>query len=99
MKPVVKKVNLLLDPLKKLLDLYDAIKREPDEKQRHQYVRDAVRIHIDEGPFHLGSAARSPSLLVVANHFHNVPKDGILGPWAIVTPATHYPEQCWISKK
>ena len=86
-------------PLKKLLDLYDEIKRESDLKKRHQYVRDAVQIHIDEGPFHLGSAARSPSLLVVANHFHNVPNDGILGPWAIVTPATHYPEQCWISKK
>ena len=54
-------------------------------------------IHIDEGPFHLGSAARAPSLLVVGNDFHNVPNDGILGPWAIVTPATSYPEQCWIS--
>ena len=83
-------------PLKKLLDLYDAIKKEPDSQKRHQYVRDAVRIHIDEGPFHLGTAARSPSLVVVADHFHNVPNDGILGPWAIVTPATSYPEQCFI---
>lgn len=83
-------------PLKKLLDLYDEIKREKDLQKRHQYVRDAVRIHIDEGPFHLGTAARSPSLIIVGNHFHNVPDDGILGPWAIVTPATSYPEQCFI---
>ncbi|MFQ5923990.1 MAG: ABC transporter substrate-binding protein [Anaerolineales bacterium] len=85
-------------PMIKLLDLYDAIKREKDLQKRHQYVRDAVRIHIEEGPFHLGTAARSPSLLIVADHFHNVPKDGILGPWAIATPATSYPEQCFIQK-
>ena len=83
-------------PMKKLLDLYDAIKREKDLQKRHQYVRDAVRIHIEEGPFHLGTVARSPSLVVVGNHFHNMPKDGILGPWAIVTPATSFPEQCFI---
>jgi len=83
-------------PMIKLLDLYDAIKREKDLQKRHQYVRDAVRIHIEEGPFHLGTAARSPSLVIVADHFHNVPRDGILGPWAIATPATSYPEQCFI---
>ncbi|MFQ6040865.1 MAG: ABC transporter substrate-binding protein, partial [Candidatus Poribacteria bacterium] len=83
-------------PMQELLDLYDAIKREKDLQKRHQYVRDAVRIHIKEGPFHLGTVARSPSLIVVGNHFHNVPKDGILGPWAIATPATSFPEQCFI---
>ena len=83
-------------PMKKLLDLYDAIKEEKDLQTRHEYVRQAVRIHIDEGPFPLGTVARSPSLLVVSDHFHNVPMDGILGPWAIVTPATSYPEQCFI---
>ncbi len=85
-------------PLKKLLDLYDAIKRERDLQKRHQYVREAVRIHIEEGPFHLGTVGRSPSLVIVADHFHNVPKTGILGPWAIATPATSYPEQCFIQE-
>jgi peptide/nickel transport system substrate-binding protein len=85
-------------PLKKLLDLYDKIKEEPDLQRRHQYVRDAVRIHIEEGPFHLGTAARSPSIVIVANHFHNVPRTGILGPWAIATPATSYPEQYYIQE-
>ena len=84
-------------PLKELLDLYDAIKKEKDLQKRHQYVRDAVQIHIDQGPFHLGTAARSPSLVMVKKGFHNVPDNGILGPWAIVTPATSYPEQYFIS--
>ena len=84
-------------PLKKLIEIYDAIKKEKNLQKRHQYVRDAVRIHIEEGPFHLGTAGRSPSLVVVKNRFRNVPTSGILGPWAIVTPATSYPEQYFIS--
>ena len=84
-------------PLKELLDLYDSIKKEKNLQKRHQYVRDAVRVHIEQGPFHLGTAGRSPSLVVVKDRFYNVPTNGILGPWAIVTPATSYPEQYFIS--
>ncbi|MHC4198681.1 MAG: ABC transporter substrate-binding protein [Planctomycetota bacterium] len=83
-------------PMKKLLDLYDMIKREEDLRKRHEYVRRAVRIHIDEGPFHLGTAARIPALVVVGDHFHNVAATGILGPWAIAGPATSYPEHCFM---
>ena len=86
-------------PLKKLLDLYEAIKEEKDLQKRHELVRQAVQIHIEEGPFHLGTVARSPSLVIVKDHFHNVPNDGILGPWAIATPATSFPEQCFIEKE
>ena len=86
-------------PLKKLLDLYDAIKKESDLQKRHQYVRDAVQIHIDEGPFHLGTAGRSPQLVISKNRFHNVPSTGILGPWAISGPATSYPEQYFVKEK
>ena len=85
-------------PLKKLLDLYDAIKKESDLQKRHQYVRDAVQIHIDEGPFHLGTAGRSPQLVISKNRFHNVPSTGILGPWAISGPATSYPEQYFVKE-
>jgi len=85
-------------PMKKLLDLYDAIKLEKDLQKRHQYVQEAVRIHIEEGPFHLGTAGRSPVLIIAANHFHNVANNGILGPWAIVGPATSFPEQSYIQE-
>lgn len=85
-------------PMKKLIELYDAIKKEKDPQKRHQYVREAVRIHIDEGPFHLGTVGRRPQLVLVGNSFHNVPTDGILGPWAIAQPATTYPEQYFIQE-
>ena len=58
-----------------------------------------MRLHIDEGPFHLGTVARLPHLVIVGNRFHNVPTTGILGPWAIVQPATTYPEQCYIQDR
>lgn len=83
-------------PLKKLLDIYDDIKKEPDLQARHQLVRDAVQIHIDEGPFHLGTVGRAPQVVIVGEHFHNVPDTGILGPWAIVAPAISFPEQYFI---
>jgi peptide/nickel transport system substrate-binding protein len=84
-------------PLKDLLDIYDAIKREPDLQKRHQYVRDAVEIHIDKGPFHIGTVGRAPQVVVVSESFKNVPDTGILGPWAIVSPAISFPEQYFIT--
>jgi len=83
-------------PLRDLLDLYDAIKMEPDLRKRHQYVRDAVQIHIDQGPFHLGTVGRAPQVVIVGEHFKNVPETGILGPWAIVAPAISFPEQYYM---
>jgi hypothetical protein len=84
--------------MKELLDIYDRMKQEKDLARRHQYVHEAVRIHIGEGPFHLGTCARLPHLVIVSNRFHNVSREGILGPWAIVQPATTYPEQCFIQE-
>ncbi len=79
-----------------LLDIYDRIKQEKDLDARHRLVQDAVRLHIEHGPFHLGTVARRPSPVIVKNNFHNVPDDGILGPWAIAGPATSFPEQFFI---
>ena len=85
-------------PLLELLDLYDEIKREKDLDKRHQYVRDAVRIHIDQGPFHFGTVGNTPYVVIVSNRFHNVPKTGILGPWAVGHPSTSFPEQYYIEE-
>ena len=85
-------------PLKSLLDIYDEIKKEENLQKRHKLVQDAVQIHIDEGPFHLGTVGRAPALVIVAKHFHNVPASGILGPWAIAGPASCFPEQFYIQE-
>jgi len=83
-------------PVRELVDLYEACKAEPDLDRRHGIVREAVRIHIDEGPFYIGTCAALPALVVVKHEFANVPPTGILGPWAIGQPGAWSPEQFFI---
>lgn len=85
-------------PLKDLTELYVRLTREQDLAKRHEMIREAVRIHIKEGPFTLGTVGRRPNPILVSNRFHNVPDNGITGPWAIAHPATSYPEQYYIKE-
>jgi len=83
-------------PLKELTRLYIKLKKEENLDRRHALVREAVRIHIKDGPFTLGTVGRRPNPILVSNRFHNVPNNGITGPWAIAHPATSFPEQYFI---
>jgi peptide/nickel transport system substrate-binding protein len=85
-------------PMKKLLDIYDRIKTERDLEKCHRLVQDAVRVHIEEGPFCLGTAGRVPVLVIAKNGFRNVPATGILGPWAVSGPASSFPEQFYFER-
>jgi peptide/nickel transport system substrate-binding protein len=85
-------------PMKDLLDIFDRIKSEPDLAKCHQLVLDAVRIHISEGPFSLGTVGRSPTPVLVKNDLYNVPDTGVLGPWAVSQPAASYPEQFFFDR-
>jgi len=85
-------------PMKELTDIYEKIVVEKDPNKRHQLVRDGIRIHIDEGPFNLGVVGRPPNPILVSNRFHNVPMTGVLGAWAVVQPASCYPEQFFIQE-
>lgn len=86
-------------PAAKLQALYDQGLREPDEDKRHEIVWEAIRIHIEEGPFTLGAAGDQPMPVVIKNNFKNVPDDGILGPWAPGSPGNKHPEQFFISSQ
>lgn len=83
-------------PAARLQALYDKGLAEPDEQKRHEIVWEAIRIHIEEGPFTLGAAGDQPMPVVVKNNFHNVPETGILGPWAPGSPGNKFPEQFYI---
>ena len=85
--------------MKELLDIYDQIKQEKDLQKRHKLVQEAVTLHIDKGPFHLGTVGRKPMPVIIKNHFHNVPDEGILGPWAIVAPGISFPEQYYMDAR
>jgi peptide/nickel transport system substrate-binding protein len=85
-------------PMKELLEIYARIQKEPDREKCHRLIHEAVKIHIREGPFHLGTVGQVPQLVIVKNSMHNVPHTGILGPWAITQPATSYPEQYFFKR-
>jgi peptide/nickel transport system substrate-binding protein len=84
-------------PAAKLQALYDQGLAEPDEQKRHEIVWEAIRVHIEEGPFTLGAAGDQPMPVVLKNNFKNVPPEGILGPWAPGSPGNKHPEQFYIS--
>jgi hypothetical protein len=61
-------------------------------------VWEAIRVHIEEGPFTLGAAGDQAMPVVIQNNFCNVPESGILGPWAPGSPGNKHPEQFWINE-
>jgi peptide/nickel transport system substrate-binding protein len=85
-------------PAARLQNLYDQGMTEPDEQKRHEIVWQAIRIHIEEGPFTLGASGDQPMPVVVRNGFRNVPEYGVLGPWAPGSPGNTHPEQYWMEE-
>ncbi|MCI0395533.1 MAG: ABC transporter substrate-binding protein [Chloroflexi bacterium] len=85
-------------PAARLQALYDQGASEPDVNRRHEIVWEAIRIHIEEGPFVLGAAGDQPMPVVIQNNFCNVPDSGILGPWAPGSPGNMNPSQFWINE-
>jgi peptide/nickel transport system substrate-binding protein len=85
-------------PAARLQALYDEGMAEPTVEGRHEIVWQAIRIHIEDGPFTLGAAGDQPMPVVVKDNVHNVPEFGILGPWAPGSPGNTNPSQYWIEQ-
>jgi peptide/nickel transport system substrate-binding protein len=79
-----------------LQQLYDKGVATADINERHKIVWDAIRIHIDHGPFMIGGSGDQQMPVVVRNGFHGIPDLIILGPWAPGSPGNLYPEQFWM---
>jgi len=82
----------------RLLELYYKGISTPDVEKRTQILYDAIRIHIEEGPFCIGICAGQPAPIVIKNNFRNVPEYGILGPWSPGFPGAANSEQFFIKK-
>ena len=65
--------------MKKMQDLYDLAREEPDDTKRDDVVLDIVQIHIDEGPFYLGTVCNTPTPFVYRNNVGNIPTRQQLG--------------------
>jgi peptide/nickel transport system substrate-binding protein len=86
------------DPMRKLHALYDEAVFEVDEMKRMELVWEMNEIHMNEGPFFLGTVANTPRIIIVSNDLENVPTreqlrmGGFCNPWIIPYPAVVNPE-------
>jgi peptide/nickel transport system substrate-binding protein len=85
-------------PIAALWDLYDRSKVEPDEQKRTELVWEMIKIHIDQGPFFMGTVAGYPQVVVTKTDLKNVPgrenlaQGGFTNTWGLPTPAVYDPE-------
>ncbi|MFN2234256.1 MAG: ABC transporter substrate-binding protein [Anaerolineales bacterium] len=79
-----------------LQQLYDKGVATAGIEERHKVFYEAVRIHIDHGPFIIGGSGDQQMPVVVRNGFHGIPDLVILGPWAPGSPGNLHPEQFWM---
>ncbi|MGD0004734.1 MAG: ABC transporter substrate-binding protein [Anaerolineaceae bacterium] len=83
-------------PAEKLVALYDKGLAEPDIQKRNEIVWEAVRIHIDEGPFVMGVSGDRQVPVVVKDYMRNILDFGVTGPWAPGTPGNQHLAQWWM---
>ena len=85
-------------PAARLQAFFNTGSLEPDFDKRNAIVWDAVRVHIEEGPFIIGATGDQPMSVACKNYFKNVPEYGVLGPWAPSSPGNMHPEQFWMDQ-
>ena len=82
----------------KLHALFNQANVEPDEVKRAALVWDMWNIHIDEGPFVIGTVANYPRITIKSKNLMNYPykeqlkMGGFVNPWIIPYPAVTNPE-------
>ncbi|NLG98914.1 MAG: ABC transporter substrate-binding protein [Chloroflexi bacterium] len=85
-------------PIVKLHELYSKAIVEPDEIKRTQLCYDLWQVHLDEGPFFLGTVANQPAPIYISNKLENVPTreqyklGGWVFPWILPNCAMTNPE-------
>jgi peptide/nickel transport system substrate-binding protein len=71
---------------------------ETDEIKRAKFVWQMWQLHMDEGPFVIGTVANTPYPIIKSKKLTNIPTKeqlklgGFTGPWIIPSPAVYNPE-------
>ena len=78
-------------PEARFIQIYQETLKEQDSIKRGSLLADAVRIHIDDGPFKLGLVANPPQLATARTSLLNVPDWGLTAPWTPGAPGSAQP--------
>ncbi|MCB0127880.1 MAG: hypothetical protein KDE58_36695, partial [Caldilineaceae bacterium] len=87
------------DPAWRLWEIYDAARIEPDDAKRLAMTQDIIRVHVEDGPFFIGTVANAPYIISWLDTVGNVPtkeqlgQGGFIGPWIMSYFGALYPEQ------
>ena len=85
----------------RIYNIYQNAKQEVDPLKRTRLVWDIIKVHVDEGPFFIGSVNNYPQLVVKKQTLMNVPshdelrkfaQGGWTNPWIMPSPAVYDPE-------
>jgi peptide/nickel transport system substrate-binding protein len=89
------------DPAWKLWEIYDAARVEPDDAKRLALSQDIIRVHIEEGPFFIGTVGNEVVIVTALEKVGNFPskeqlgQGGFVGPWIMSYFGAVYPEQMY----
>jgi len=89
------------DPAWRLWELYDQARTEPDDAERLALSQEIARIHIEEGPFFIGTVGNPPTIVAALDTVGNFPSQeqlglgGFTGPWIMSYFGAVYPEQMY----
>lgn len=92
------------DPAWALWDVYDRARVTADDAERLAITQEIIRIHIEEGPFFIGTVANAPYIISWLDTVGNVPtkeqlgQGGFIGPWIMSYFGALYPEQFYIKQ-
>lgn len=87
------------DPAWRLWEIYDAARTEPDDAKRLALSQDIIRVHIEEGPFFIGTVGNEVVIITALEKVGNFPskeqlgQGGFVGPWIMSYFGAVYPEQ------
>jgi peptide/nickel transport system substrate-binding protein len=87
-------------PIENLTKLYNQAIAESDAMKRNELVWQMIKIHVEQGPFFLGSTANYQGVTTKNRDLANVPKaenlalGGDINDWEAPSPAMYDPE-CW----
>ena len=87
--------------VKRLQELYKEAKTTPSIEERDPLVRKMIEIHIEDGPFIIGTVADWSRVGIVKDYFKNVPEKlngGQINDWHLGYPAVLNPDTFYIEK-
>ncbi len=85
-------------PEYRLIKLYRKATATTDNEERNRIVLEAVRIHLEEGPFYISAGGDTIHPVVIKNNFRNVPSFGVIQSWEVGGPGNTNPEQYFIKE-